>query len=100
MTMGITVALTDRADALTAGDVVNKMNGDQRTSYVAGSVEAFAQARWIADKPDASGMQCIHSWFYGSSDEKWTRINAFFSRHVDKPAAALLYVLIKKECGE
>lgn len=90
---------TDEAAALTANDVLNKMNSDQRTSYIAGVVDGFAQSRWVKDKPDQSGMKCINGWFYNGQAEKWTRINAWFNRHLDKPANALLYVLIKKECG-
>jgi hypothetical protein len=44
-------------------------------------------------------MDCVHGWFYGSGDRKWDVIQAFFHRHQDKPAAALLYVLIKQDCG-
>ena len=89
----------NEANALTADDVLNKMNSDQRTSYVAGVVGGLAQARWIKDKPDSAGMKCINDWFYNGQRKKWDQIRVWFSRHPKKPANALLYVLIKKECG-
>ena len=90
----------EEAKALTAGDVLNKMSSKEQSSYVAGVVGGLAQARWIKDQPDTSGMQCISGWFYNGQREKWNQINTWFNRHLDKPANALLYVLIKKECGE
>lgn len=50
------------AAAQTADDVLNQMGDDERFAYLSGTVEGLATARWIADKPDASGMQCIYAW--------------------------------------
>lgn len=87
------------ANALTADDVMNKMTKDQQNGYFAGVIEGLAQARWIADKPDATGMTCIHDWFYGGGSDKWALIEDWYNRNLDKPAAALMYVLVKRECG-
>lgn len=87
------------AHSLTADDVLNKMNRDQKNAYVAGVVEGLAQARWIADRPESAGMTCIHDWFYGSGDEKWHEMDRLFAQHPEKSAAGLLYVLIKQDCG-
>jgi hypothetical protein len=85
--------------ALTADEVMNKMNEDQRFGYVAGVVSGLAQARWLLDKPDASGTTCINNWFFGPSSQPWPQLEEWFARHPDKPAAALLYVMIKQDCG-
>ena len=85
--------------ALTADDVMNRMNEDQRFGYVAGVVSGLAQARWIADKPDAAGTTCINNWFFAEDSQRWPVIEDWFARNPDKPAAALLYVLIKRKCG-
>ena len=87
------------ANALTAGDVLNKMNTDQRYGYIAGVVEGLAYSRWLKDKPQNEGMKCIYDWYYGKPGKNWERINSWLTRHPDKPVGALLYVLIKKECG-
>ena len=63
-------------------------------------VGGFAYSRYLRDKPDQSGMDCIFGWYYGSGAGKWEQVETWFSRHLDKQAEPLLYVLIKKECGE
>lgn len=88
------------AQALTADDVLNKMNSDQQFSYLAGMIGGFAHSRFLRDKPDQSGMNCIFDWYYGSGTKKWPIIEQWFSRHLDKQVEPLLYVLIKRECGE
>ena len=85
--------------ALTADDVLNKMNVDQRSGYFSGVIAGLAQSRWIVDKPDDTGMQCIFDWYYSNSLEKHKKIHEWFELNLDKPAGALLYVLVKKECG-
>jgi len=86
--------------ALPAEDVLSEMSQDQRHGYISGIVDGLAYARWLADQPDDTGMQCIYSWYYGGGTEKWALITQWLGRHLDKPVDALMYVLIKKECGE
>lgn len=88
------------AAALTADYVLNEMSTEQKGAYIAGLVDGLAYSRWLANRPDDTAMQCYYSWFYGSGPEKWVGIDQWFSRHPEKPADALLYVLIKKDCGE
>jgi len=98
---GSLLTMANTASAVTADDVMNKMNDDQRGSYIAGVVEALAFSRWLSDKPEKSGMDCIHNWLYGEESESSIRSYfEWFDRHPEKPAAPLLYLLIKKECGE
>lgn len=96
----VSFATGKEAAALTADYVLNEMPAELKATYVAGLVDGFAFARWIADRPDDTGMKCIQDWYYGSGNQKWAQIEQWFARHPDKPADALLYVLIKKECGE
>ena len=100
LTGGMTLSSGGPAQALTADDVLNKMNTDHQTSYVAGVIGGLAYSRFLRDKPDQSGMDCIYRWYYGSGSEKWTQIETWFSRHLEKEAEPLLYVLVKRECGE
>lgn len=88
------------ANALSADDVLNKMTSDQQTAYVAGVVGGLAYSRFLQDRPDTNGMACINNWYYGSGTAKWDLIETWFARHLDKQAEPLLYVLIKRECGE
>lgn len=89
----------NEANAFTADEVLNKMNADQRIFYVNGIASGLAYARWLKDKPDQSGMQCINKWYYQSGADTWKRITAFMELHLDKPVPALVHVLAKKECG-
>ena len=95
-----TNGLPSIANAQTAGDVVTKMNADQRLSYVSGVVEGLAYSRWLRDKPSAEGMNCVYDWYYKGAGKDWNGVVSWFERHPDKPVGALLYVLIKKDCGE
>jgi len=98
--LSIVAANDARAQGLDADAVLNKMTSEQQTAYVAGVVEGLAYSRFLRDKPEEEGMQCINSWFYGSGKNKWQAIENWFSRHPGQPASVLLYVLIKRECGE
>ena len=86
--------------ALTAADVLNKMNQDEQNGYIAGIIEGLAYSRWLLDRPDETGMNCIYDWYYNGKIEKHRKINAWLERHLDKPVGTLLYVLTKTECGE
>lgn len=86
--------------AQTAGDVMNKMNSDERGSYFAGVVEGLATARWLRDRPDAEGSNCVFNWYYEGGEETRRRIHAWLNRHPDKPVGPLFHVLIKRKCGE
>ena len=76
------------------------MGAKERGVYLAGLVDGMAQARWVRDKPNQSGVRCLNDWFYKGGDKVQSRIEQWFKRHSEKPSNALLYVLVKKECGE
>ncbi|MDJ0826418.1 MAG: hypothetical protein QNJ16_13010 [Rhodobacter sp.] len=78
---------------------MNKMNPDERRGYLAGIVTGMAQARWIADRPDNTGSACINDWYFRGDGTAQAKVDAWFERQLDKPAGALMFVLIKKECG-
>ena len=89
-----------QALALTADEVLNKLSLEQRFSYVAGVVEGLAQSRWLIDRPDQAGHDCIFDWYYNGGEKRSHLVDTWFKRHPDKNVGALLYVLIKKDCGE
>ena len=37
---------------------------------------------------------------YQGGEERSNLVHQWFSRHLDKPVDALLYILIRRECGE
>lgn len=86
--------------ALTAGDVSEKMGQEERLGYLAGVVEGLAYSRWLRDRPDDAGMQCVYRWYYEGKGKDHGMILSWFARHPDKPVGALMHVLVKQECGE
>lgn len=95
------LATSNSSHALTAGDVMSEMSSDQRFSYIAGVVGGLAYARFLTERPDETGMQCIQDWLYGDSKEKnLRRTYEWLEKHPEKPVEPLLYVLIRKECGD
>lgn len=88
------------ATEINADVVMNKMNSDQRVSYVSGVIEGLAYARFVRDKPDETGMKCIYDWYYADNDKRWKEtLFPVFDRHKDKPVGVILHVLTKKACG-
>ena len=94
------LAAPAQAKNLNAGYVLNEMTGDQRVSYVEGIVDGLAYARFLRDRPDDTGYLCIVGWYQNDSAEKWKLVRKWLSRHPDKPVPLLMYLMIKKECGE
>ena len=89
-----------QAQNLNAGFVLEQMNVDQRVSYISGVVEGLAYARFLKDRPDEEGMSCIYNWYKDGDIEQWRQIQSWFERHQEQTVGVLLYVLIKRECGE
>ena len=100
MCFGGMIASVSVAHALTADDVLNKMTDVERNNYVAGVVGGLAYSQFLIERPETTSMDCFYSWLYESDGTHWEKINSWFSRHLDKPAEPLLYILINKECGE
>lgn len=96
----ISFVAVNPAQAITGGEVLSKMNVKEQSAYLAGVVSVMAQAKWLVEKPSTKGTDCINSWYFNGGDKTQKKINALFKRHADKSAAGLLYILIKKECGD
>ncbi|MCP4181853.1 MAG: hypothetical protein GY761_00820 [Hyphomicrobiales bacterium] len=89
-----------QAQSLNAGAVMNEMNSDQRVGYVSGVIEGLAYSRFVRDKPNETGMQCIYDWYYKDNAKRWKNsLFPVFEKYKDKPVGVILYVLTKKACG-
>lgn len=88
------------ANALTVAEVEKNMSVKERHVYLIGVVEGLAEARWRKDSPDQTGMDCIFDWYLSEPKVRAKELDAWFKRYPDKPVETLLYLLIKKECGE
>uniref|UniRef100_A0A2A4Z266 Rap1a immunity protein domain-containing protein n=1 Tax=OCS116 cluster bacterium TaxID=2030921 RepID=A0A2A4Z266_9PROT len=88
------------ATEFNADVIMNKMTKEQRTSYLMGLIDGLAYSRWQRDKPDETGMQCIYNWYLKDTNKLLeNKIIPMFKKYKDKPATAIFYVLIKRECG-
>lgn len=89
------------AQALTAGEALKNMNDDQWFGYVSGVVDGLATARWLVERPDPSGMQCIYDWYTKRPPRKViAEVEQWFERHPSQQAGILLHVLIDEECSK
>lgn len=90
------VAVARPAAAITAGDVLDKMNADQRGTYLAGTIEMAAFLAGLGgNKPRA---ECIVDWYYnktGTAD-----VVGGLAQFKDRQALPVIYFFIKKACGE
>ena len=89
---------TAHAEDLTAGVVMEKMDGGERYTYVAGIVEGLAHARYINDDRDTAGRSCIYRWFY---DDKSTidLIYEGFRRYPQLLPGQVVGTLATQQCG-
>lgn len=96
---GILLLSAKGAQALTADDILNKMSSKEQTAFISGYVGGMAYTRWLKERPDKNGMNCIYHWFHGDNKKAWGQIDSLLVKNLDKSIEPLLYVLIKKECG-
>ncbi len=99
MVIGATVCLAAPANALTAAEVRKNMSDKERGAYVAGLVEGLAQARWIKDKPDKTGMKCIYDWHFQPTTRKVNRLETLMDKYPNTQMSGIIFVLAKKACG-
>lgn len=84
---------------MTAGVVAEKMTPSQFLDYSAGIVEGLAYARFQADGKQVTGMKCVYDWFYSDTQKRLDQMLVAFAQFPDYPPAAVVSVMVKKECG-
>ena len=85
------------AFAITAKDVMQKMEEKERFGYVTGLVDMLSyQALLAGDKKRA---QCIADAFYGQKDRTWPLLFKTFGKYPDKAPEGLVVVLMNHACG-
>ena len=83
-----------------AGFVMDELELKQQYMLVQGLLQGLAYARFLKDKPNETGMTCIQQWLFQDGETKrWKIVEASFRKHHDKPPAALVHALVKRECG-
>jgi hypothetical protein len=85
------------AAAITAGDVMDKMEPKERASFISGAVDMASHLYAIAG--NRTKADCAVKWLFeteGSNRE----IDTFLGAHKDKDAVGLLSILIDRKCGK
>jgi hypothetical protein len=84
------------AFAITGGDVIDRMNKDERAAYLEGAIE---MAMWTAsaDEKNNAKAECIEKWYF-RNDATMRTIFATFEKYKDQPAIGLLRALINRAC--
>ena len=88
-----------RAEDMTAGVIVEKMDGGDRYLFTAGIVEGLAHARYIKDGRDTAGRSCIYRWFYEDKTTMDT-INEGYRRYPQLLAGQVVGTLASQKCGD
>ena len=89
------ITIPAAAHALTGSDVLDKMNNDERNGFLEGVLEMRAYDATVAGKPQLA--ECIYGWNRnGGPTEEIQALDHFR----DRDAVAVVYLLIKRRCGE
>lgn len=83
--------------AITAADVLDRMTEKERDGYITGAVDSAMYLASAQEKNDAKA-ECILNWFYGKNASGPKQVIDTFRRYRDKPAVALINVLINQTC--
>ena len=85
------------AAAITARDVMEKMEQKQRFGYLTGLIDMMSYQVLLAG--DRNRAECISKAYYGKQSDMDAQIFATFSKYPDRAPEALLVVLMKRACG-
>ncbi len=83
--------------AITAGDVLDKMTEKERDGYITGAVDTAMYLASVQEKNNAKS-ECILNWFYAEKAPGPRQVISTFRQYRDKPAVALIKVLIDRAC--
>lgn len=86
------------ADTMTAGSVLERMEGDAQVTFMAGIVEGLATARFYDDGRETTGQSCIYNWFY-RTEGTMRSILAAFERFPNELPGPIMAVLVREQCG-
>ncbi len=78
------------AKALTADELTTNLTNENQVSYFFGALDMYAFLH-------SDRALCALDWWHENEGLETTY--AVMEKYSDKPAAALLYVLIKRQCG-
>ena len=84
---------------------MEKMDANDRVSFISGIIEGLAYARFArdnehieGDKKTTAGMKCIYDWFY-DEPHALDLIYLAFGKYPNYLPGAIISNLIKQDCG-
>lgn len=86
-----------RAHAMTAEDVLKKMNHDQRFSYLTGLIDMLAYQTAASGNRD-KGNCIINAFFREQKEASWRKLNEVLEQYTDKRTEILVTVLANQLC--
>lgn len=95
LTLSLLAYSPSKAEAITAGDFLDRMTTAERTAFIDGAIEMLSyQHAKAGDKQKAS---CVIDWYYrgGPGPEQ---IPPAFSKNKGLPAVGILATLINRRC--
>ncbi len=95
-TLILTGALSPAA-AVTAGDVMDRMEPRESHGFIGGAVDMASHLYALGG--DIEKANCTNEWMFHSGDSALREIHAFFDTHKDRDAVAILAILIERHCG-
>lgn len=83
--------------AITAGDVMDRMEPRERHGFIGGAVDMASHLYAVAG--NRAKADCTTQWLF--DDKNSLRdIHDFFNAHKDRDAVGLLSILIDRRCGK
>lgn len=89
--------ITFPAAALTAQDVLEKMDNKESWAYLTASIEMAAFLAKV--RGDIERSACIMKWWFDTSEAE-DKVITVFARFPDRAPQPILYVLMNKACGK
>lgn len=91
----VSLLVSYEATAMTAGDVLDRMETVESAGYIAGAVNMMAQMVHLGGDP--ARAQCIYDWYYQSDDAKAAVVQVF-ELYPDRVPEHLLITLVNRAC--
>ncbi|MBP0614244.1 hypothetical protein J6595_01390 [Jiella sp. KSK16Y-1] len=85
--------------AMTAGVVLDNMQSREVGAYTSGILEGLMYHTALQAGGESPRVQCMYDWYYADNEKAVRQVMSAYSNYRDKYPAAIIYALIKRECG-
>jgi hypothetical protein len=92
--------LTAPLYAITAGDVLRRMDEKQQYGYITGAIDMALYLEQVSTRASTPRSACILEWYYGKNAPGPRQVVQLFDGNQDKSAVGLIKILIERACGK